>query len=234
MQPRVFAAIVLALAVSLGGFGCTQRAGVQDDSGPSFPKTYNEIEQRRVDLRPLGDRTRKAMERAQGEGMPSGGITTLVSFDKTRYRLDEDEIKLTLLWVNNTPEPIRVCRRLLLDWNFRPLILLNDEVQVLYNLSKPPDPPTQALRPGDFMVIPPFGEQAQVVDLKNLPRFGLMAGQKGAWSYNLTRPGLYRIRLGLRSVPLQLVPEHFLGDPTARTWEGSTLSNSAAFEVVRR
>jgi hypothetical protein len=90
------------------------------------------------------------------------------------------------------------------------------------------------LRAHEFVVVPPFGEHSEVVNLKDLPRHGLAKGQNKKWGYNLSRPGEYRLRVSMRSIPLQLVPEVFLGDPTARIWEGSTLSNVMKFVVRRR
>ena len=88
--------------------------------------------------------------------------------------------------------------------------------------------------PADFWVIPPYGEKSQVVDLKDIPRYGSAVGQRVTWGYNVDRPGKYKIRVGLRSIPFQLVPEELRGDPTADLWEGSTLSNVVEFQVKKR
>jgi hypothetical protein len=101
-------------------------------------------------------------------------------------------------------------------------------------VAKVPSPPRAPLREADFLVIPPFGEESVVVDLKDLPRFGLDAGANVKWSYNVTRPGKYKLRIGLRSVPRQLLPESLRGDPTAVAWEGSVLSNVVEFAVQKR
>jgi len=224
---------LLALSlVLLGLVGCSGRGPSTPEEDP-YPKTYNEVVEKRIDLAPVGLRARKAMGEALGEAAPDGGLSHVVSLDKVRY-LPDDPVYMTILWVNNTERPVRACRRLFLEANFRPLILLDDKAQVLVNVAKVPAPPTTALREGDFFVIPPFGEESLVVDLKDLPRFGLDAGAKVEWSYDLSRPGRYKIRIGMRSVPRQLLPESLLGDPTAVNWEGSTLSNVVEFEVRRR
>lgn len=225
---------LLALGLALGLVGCSGRGGDPAKvPGDDFPRTYNEVEMKRVDLRPVDKRQRMAMGTAPGKGVPDGGLSTVVSLDKRVY-LPDEPVYLTVLWVNNTERPIRVCRRLFLDANFRPLIFLDDEVQVLYNVSALPPAPTKTLLPADFWVIPPYGEKSQVVDLKDVPRYGAAVGAKVRWSYNVDRPGKYKARVGIRSVPFQLVPEMLRGDPTADGWEGSTLSNVVEFEVKRR
>jgi hypothetical protein len=227
--------ISAALGLALGLVGCAGRGGGENE-GPyvdDFPKTYNDVELKRIDLRPIGKRQRMAMGTAPGKGVPDGGISTVISLDQRTYRTD-DPIYMTVLWVNNSERPIRVSRRLFLEANFRPLVFLNDEVQVLYNVATLPPAPTKTLRPADFWIIPPFGEKSQVVDLKDVPRYGASVGMKVRWAYNVDRPGMYKIRVGIRSVPYQLVPEVMRGDPTADAWEGSTLSNVVEFEVKRR
>lgn len=233
--PRSIPLVLLALGLALGLVGCAGRGG---DAGAGeyaddFPKTYNEVALKRIDLRPIGKRQRMAMGTAPGKGVPDGGVSTVISLDKRDYRPD-DPIYMSVLWVNNTDRPVRVARRLYLEANFRPLIFLNDEVQVLYNVADLPPAPTKKLRPADFWVIPPYGEVSQVVDLKDIPRYGAAVGMKVRWAYKVDRPGKYKIRVGIRSVPFQLVPEVLRGDPTADGWEGSTLSNVVEFEVKRR
>lgn len=216
----------------------TQACSARDPGGPvsledEFPRTYGEIAKRRRDLAPIAERTRKAMGGAFGEGEPDGGLSHVITLDRRVY-LPDEPVYLTVLWVNNTDRPIRVCRRLFLEANFRPLVFLDDKVQVLVNVAQIPQPPRQALKEADFQVIPPFGEVSLVVDLKDLPRFGLDAGANVRWSYNVSRTGDYKLRIGMRSVPRQLLPESLRGDPTAVAWEGSTLSNLVEFAVRRR
>jgi hypothetical protein len=234
VTPRAPRVLLLAVLLVSSLVGCSARSRNPDEPVEDpYPKTYGEIEMKRVDLRPVGERSRKAMAEAMGKAEPSGGISQVISLDKAEY-LPDDPVHLTLLWVNNTERAIRVCRRLFLEANFRPLIFLDDKVQVLVNIAEIPSPPAQTLTEGDFLVVPPFGEQSLVVNLRDLPRFGLAAGARVQWAYNLERPGKYQIRVGMRSVPRQLVPEALLGDPTADQWEGSTLSNVVEFRVRKR
>ena len=233
-MPRSLPLFALALGLALGLVGCSGRRGADDSKyADDFPKTYNEVETKRYDLRPVGKRQRMAMGTAPGKGVPDGGISTVISLDKRVY-LPDEPIYMSVLWVNNTERPIRLSRRLFLEANFRPLIFLNDEVQVLYNVSNLPPAPTKKLRPADLWVVPPYGERSQVVDLKDIPRYGAAVGMKVTWAYKVDRPGNYKVRVGIRSVPFQLVPEIIRGDPTADIWEGSTLSNVVDFEVKRR
>lgn len=233
MTRRSLPLLVLAALLPAWLAGCSARSSADpQDLEDAFPKTYGEVEMKRVDLAPIGERSRKAMAEALGKAEPSGGISQVISLDKALY-LSDDPVYLTMLWVNNTNRAVRVCRRLFLEANFRPLIFLDGKVQVLVNVAQVPAPPTGRLAEGDFLVVPPFGEQSLVVDLKNLPRFGLAAGARVEWAYNLQRPGKYQIRVGMRSVPRQLVPESLLGDPTADLWEGSTLSNVVEFQIRR-
>lgn len=230
-MPRRPAAFWMSAAAVIVA-GCTGRYPEEPPRDP-FPKTYNEIEHRRVDLAPIHERQRRAMDEADGAGSPDGGLSQVISLDQREY-FPDDPVFLTMLWVNNTARPMRVSRRLFLDLNFRPLIFLDDKVQVLYNVSRLPPPPTAPLREKDFWVIPPYGEKSLVVDLTDLPRYGEDVGAKVRWGYDVSRPGRYAIRVGARSVPAQLVPESLRGDPTASHWEGSTLSNVARFRIRKR
>lgn len=209
--------------VALGLAGCSGR------SPPPTPRSYAEAEVKRPDLQPVSDRARAALEAEAGR--PGGVITNVISLDQASYS-PQDPIYLTVLWLNDSDRPVRICRRLFLGANFDVLILLNDNARVLANVQ--PEKPGTELREGDFVVLPPYGEHAEVIDLKNLPRFGLASGQNEAWRFDLSRPGSYLIRFTGRSVPVQLVPENLRGDPTATLWEGSTLSNLASFKVRRR
>lgn len=214
----------LALLGALLLAGCTGR----EQAPPQ--RSYSQLESERIDLHPITDRGRAAM----GEGLddaPEGPVSQRISVSKLEYGKKEP-VHVTLLWLNNTNQPIRVSRRLFLGANFDVLLFLNDEVRVLPSVK--PDPPMTPLRPADFVVLPPFGEHSEVLNLKDLPRFGLARGQRDKWYYDLTRPGSYKLRISTRSIPYQLYPEELQGDPTAHKWEGSTLTNVVEFKVRRR
>lgn len=185
----------------------------------------------RIDLQPVSARVRKAMGEGDQSGQPEGAVSLLLSLDKDVYR-PFDEVWVTALFVNNTERPVRICRRLFLGANFDLMMILNEHVRVLPNVNPPR--PGQVLPESDFLVLPPFGEHSEVLNLKDLPRFGLARGQNVQWAYNVRRPGTYWLVASARSVPYQLVPESLRGDPTARLWEGSLRSNVVQFRVRRR
>lgn len=225
MRPSTLLLVSLALVV---GPGCgSSRAPAKAPP----PASYAEAEARRPDIAGIDNRSREAMAQVLGEGGPDGGVSQVISTDKAAY-LPDDPVYLSVVWANNTGAQVRICRRLMLEANFRPLIFLNDEVRVLP--STVPEPPKAPLREADFVTLKPYGEHTETFDLKNLPRFGLAAGVNEVWGYNLSRPGRYKIRIGVRSIPEQLVPESLVGDPSTRLWIGSTLSNVVEFTVRRR